>query len=60
VYGFDWDRAVEAVDERIDYGETRYQVLGSIGGRAYILLYTLRRGIYRVISLRKANRREQR
>ncbi|MGS4945055.1 BrnT family toxin [Meridianimarinicoccus sp. RP-17] len=58
VTGFDWETAIEAEDTRYDYGETRFQALGRIAGRYHILVYAWRAGRIRVISLRKANRRE--
>jgi uncharacterized DUF497 family protein len=58
VQGFDWSTAIEAEDTRYDYGETRMQALGVIGGRYHVLVYAWRAGRIRVISLRRANRRE--
>jgi uncharacterized DUF497 family protein len=57
---FDWDTAVMTVDDRDDYGELRERALGFIGVRLYILVFTRRRERIRIISLRKANRREMR
>ncbi len=54
---FDPCRLVRA-DARWDYGEDRYQLLGSIEGRVFFVAYTLRGQTIRVISARKANRRE--
>lgn len=39
-------------------GELRHFALGFINGRLYALVYTLRGDVLRVISLRKANKRE--
>lgn len=58
VSGFDWRTAIEAEDTRYDYGETRMQALGTIDGRYHVLVYAWRDARIRVISLRKANRRE--
>ncbi|MGP1358444.1 BrnT family toxin [Roseicyclus sp.] len=58
VYGFDWATAIEAEDARFDYGETRMQALGKIRDRYHVLVYAVRADTIRVISLRKANRRE--
>ncbi len=58
VYRFDWASAIEAEDTRFDYGETRIQALGKIGDRYHVLVYAMRDDCIRVISLRKANRRE--
>ena len=45
-------------DARWDYGEGRYQLLGLIEGRVFFVVYTLRAQSIRIISARKANRRE--
>jgi uncharacterized DUF497 family protein len=55
---FEWSTAYVSEDIRKDYGERRYQALGEIAGRLYMLVFTPRRGDVHVISLRKANRRE--
>lgn len=55
---FDFDGAIE-VEQEVN-GEQRYFALGHIGPRLYALVYTLRINIVRVISLRKANKREVR
>lgn len=57
---FDWDTAVIVQDNRGDYGETRFQATGYIGTRLYVLVFTPRGGAERVISLRKANKRDVR
>ncbi len=45
-------------DNRYSYGEDRYQLIGSIDGRLFVLAYTPRNGVIRIISARKANQRE--
>jgi len=45
-------------DTRWDYGETRYQLLGAVDGRAFFVVYTIRGKVIRLISARKANQRE--
>ncbi len=57
---FEWDSAIEFVDNRFDYGENRYCALGYIGHRLYHLVFTYRmkEKVIRIISLRKANKRE--
>ena len=45
-------------DRRRDYGEDRYLLLGMIGGRAYVIVYTVRGATIRIISARKANTKE--
>jgi uncharacterized DUF497 family protein len=56
---FDWTTAVEARDTRFDYGEERWIALGMIGNRLHVLIYTIRHGNIRLISLRRANLREK-
>jgi len=45
-------------DDRFSYGEDRYRLIGSIEGRLYVVVYTLRQNTIRIISARKANQRE--
>jgi uncharacterized DUF497 family protein len=59
IYDFDWDHAVIAPDQRRVYGEQRLIAFGSICGRIYICVYTMRGETRRIISLRKANAREE-
>lgn len=54
----DWSTALIWEDTRKDYGEPRYCVLGLIGERLHSVVFTPRNGMPRVISLRKANKRE--
>jgi uncharacterized DUF497 family protein len=46
------------VDDRFDYGETRYRAWGHIDGIAYYLAFTFRDGEMRPISLRRAHAKE--
>ena len=46
-------------DDRFDYGEVRYNTFGALGGRLVALTWTIRDGARRIISMRKANDREQ-
>lgn len=55
----DWSRALIVPDRRNDYGEARWIAYAPIDGRIHALVFTRRGEIYRIISLRKANRREQ-
>lgn len=57
--GFNWVSAQTFADERIDYGEERFMSRGMIGDRLHVLVFVLRGDRLRIISLRKANRREQ-
>jgi uncharacterized DUF497 family protein len=51
---------LDADDARRDYGEERRLALGKIEGRLYVVAYTVRGKMIRLISARKANEREQR
>jgi len=53
------DDALIEIDDRRDYGEPRWILYGEIDGRLHVLAFTVRQGITRAISLRKANDREQ-
>jgi uncharacterized protein len=54
---FDPNRLIQA-DTRRSYGEERYQLMGKIEHRLFVVLYTPRRDVIRIISARKANQRE--
>jgi hypothetical protein len=56
----DFDLATAKIwaDTRHDYGEARFIALGYIGDRLYSMVFTVRGDVLRVISLRKANKRE--
>ena|SRR5271166_3779968 len=56
----DWSTALVKEDERRDYGETRLLVFGLIDQRLHVAVVTPRGEDLRVISLRKANRKEER
>jgi uncharacterized DUF497 family protein len=56
---FDFGSAVYSIDTRKNYGEVRTRALGFIGGTLYALVFTMRGSALRVISLRKANRKER-
>ena len=58
VRGFDFQTALFVVDDRKDYGEVRYRGLGLVGERVHALVFTETAGGIRVISFRKANKRE--
>jgi len=57
---FEFDTALLTVDTRQSYGETRHIAIGYIAERLHMLVFTKRGPNVRVISLRKANRREER
>ena len=56
---FDGPR-LEMLDTREDYGEDRYISLGEVEGRCLVVVHTPRGGKTRIISARKATKREQR
>ena len=58
VHDFDWDTAQVVEDDREDYGEQRMIALGLIDAVLHVLVFTERDDSIRVISLRKANKRE--
>jgi uncharacterized DUF497 family protein len=49
----------EILDDRRDYGEVRMTAFGMVNGRLYACTYTTRAKCIRLISVRKANAREQ-
>lgn len=54
------ERRVARLDDRNDYGEDRYQVIGMSHERILFVVYTERsENTIRVISARKANKKEQ-
>jgi uncharacterized protein len=46
-------------DLRFDYGEQRFISYGHISGRLCVVVWTQRENIHHIISMRKANEREQ-
>jgi hypothetical protein len=65
--GLDMARAAEIFggatltveDDRVDYGETRLITIGFLDSRMVVTVWTQRGTARRIISLRKANEREQ-
>jgi uncharacterized protein len=55
---FEQDSAMVWPDSRYEYGERRFCAIGYIGFRLYHLVFTTRGESVKVISLRKAKRRE--
>jgi len=55
---FDWETAIYCVDDREEYPETRIVALGFLGVRLHVICFTPIDGGARIISFRKANRRE--
>ena len=56
---FEWDTAVVCEDTRKLYPETRFEAKGYIGDRLHVMVFCIRADVVRVISLRKANKREE-
>ena len=56
---FDWDNAIFHEDQRLDYGEPRIVAFGFIEAVFVCVVYTLRGDGLRIISLRRANKRER-
>ncbi|MBU1360685.1 MAG: BrnT family toxin [Gammaproteobacteria bacterium] len=54
----DWDEALVWVDDRYEYGEARMIALAPDTGILYYVAFVDRDDARRIISLRKANRRE--
>ncbi len=65
--GFNFEYAARALldpnklireDKRFNYGEQRFQIIGKINTRVFVVIYAKRDQIIRIISARKANKRE--
>lgn len=54
----DWDASLVWMDERYDYGELRMIALSPATGILYYVAFVDRTEVRRIISLRRANRRE--
>lgn len=54
----DWSNPLITADDRKDYGEQRYSAIVPLDGRLHVIIFTKRDGDMRVISFRKANKRE--
>jgi uncharacterized DUF497 family protein len=58
---FDDPDRLESLDERRDDGEPRIRAIGQVAGRIVLaVVYTDRNGVKRIISARRASRRERR
>jgi len=55
--GFDRQPTV-SIDDRFDYGETRFQARGRINGRGYCVIFTFTESGTRLISFRRAHEKE--
>jgi uncharacterized DUF497 family protein len=56
----DLTRSISREDTRVEYGERCIGLVGPIGGRLHVAVITYRGERVRVISLRRANSREER
>lgn len=56
--GLDWEAALVWIDDRFDYGEVRMIALAPKTGILYYVAFVERGKVRRIISLRRANRRE--
>jgi hypothetical protein len=50
---------LEKVDRRRDYGEVRYIALGAVDGECYVVVYTERDGVKRLITAWKGGRSDR-
>lgn len=50
---------VTVIDDRFEYGETRYQTLGLLKTRIIMVVHTESEAVIRIISARKANKYEE-
>jgi uncharacterized protein len=55
----EWETALTVEDNRRDYGEKRLRVLALLNGRLHAVVVTPRQNELRVISFRKASRKEE-
>jgi len=54
-------KVFEKIDNRKNYGEERLIAIGEVNGEILTMVYTIRNeNIYRIISVRRANRNERR
>ncbi len=54
----DWEEALVWIDDRFEYGECRMIALAPRTGVLYYVAFSDRGAVRRIISLRRANRRE--
>jgi uncharacterized DUF497 family protein len=53
-----WDAALVWIDDRAEYGEVRMVALAPMGDTLLFVAFVDRESVRRIISLRRANRRE--
>lgn len=57
---FEFDNAIVTIDDDIDSGEERLKAVGIVRGVIYVMVYTETGNVVRIISLRRADRKEAR
>ncbi len=57
--GMDLAAALVVPDRRHPHGEARFQAIGPVAGRLYLLVFTMRGDTVRAISMRAASRGER-
>jgi uncharacterized DUF497 family protein len=57
---FDWGAAAIGRDLRLEYGEERFTAYRMMDGRLLVIVFTHRLNATRIVSLRRANRKERR
>ena len=60
VAGLNWDEAAIRPDLRFQYGEDRFRAFCMLDGELFSIAYTLRSTVVRILSFRRANRKERR
>ena len=55
---FEWEAAVYYEDTRKEYGEIRFIAIGYLFGKIHHICFTIKPDSYRIISLRRANKKE--
>ena len=56
---FEWNTCIIREDTRHSYPEQRFESVGYIGLRLHVMVFCNRNNVVRVISLRRANKREE-
>ena len=51
---------LDTSDARFDYAESRFVSYGRAEGRVWVCVFVMRGNVHRIVSVRKANEREQR
>jgi uncharacterized DUF497 family protein len=54
-----WDEMTILEDRRFAYGEKRYWAFGMLDGRLHMIAFTRQEQVIRVISFRRASRKER-